>query len=175
MRRCDPKGREAGMTLPELLLAVLLLGLLAAVGLGGVGRSVARTRVEAAARQLAVGLEQARSQAQASGSPCALALGSSGWREAAAGDLIGELPPCPVSEATLRQGVRLRHNLPAALRITSNGLVLDGGTVVIAAPGSDLQRCLVVSLPLGVVRTGRSKAAPGAPPRSSDCVVDVSL
>jgi hypothetical protein len=54
-------------------------------------------------------------------------------------------------------------------------LVLDGGTVVVAAAGSDLQRCLVVSLPLGVVRTGRSKAAPGAIPRSGDCVVDPSL
>ncbi|MBM5828202.1 MAG: prepilin-type N-terminal cleavage/methylation domain-containing protein [Cyanobacteria bacterium M_surface_7_m2_040] len=173
MQRSDPNA--AGLTLPELLLAVLVLGLLAAVGLGGVGRSLARTRVEAAARQLAVGLEQARSHAQASGSPCALALGSSGWREAAAGELIGELPPCPLSEGTLRQGVRLSHNLPAALRISSNGLVLDGGTVVLGADGTTLQRCLVVSLPLGVVRQGESQATPGAPPRSSDCVVDPLL
>ncbi|MEB3235405.1 MAG: GspH/FimT family protein [Cyanobacteriota bacterium] len=176
MRLCDLKTRPAaGMTLPELLLAVLVLGLLAAVSLGGVGRSLARTRVEAAARQLAVGLEQARSQAQTSGNPCALALGSGGWREVTAGELIGELPPCPVSEGRLPQGVRLSHNLPGALRISSNGLVLDGGTVVLGADGSELQRCLVVSLPLGVVRMGKSLAAPGSAPRSSDCVVDPSL
>lgn len=169
MQRSD-RG-SSGMTLTELLVAVLVLGLMAAAGLGGVGRSLARTRVEAAARQLAVDLEQARSSAEAAGTPCALALTPQGW----ARDPAGDLPPCRVDAAALSQPVQLSHNLAGPLRIASNGLVLDGGTVVVAAPGSDLQRCLVVSLPLGVVRTGRSKAAPGATPRSSDCVVDVSL
>jgi type II secretory pathway pseudopilin PulG len=173
MRRCDPGA--AGMTLPELLLGVLLLGLMAAVGLGGTSRSLARLRVEAATRQLAVGLDQARSAAEASGTPCALLLGSSGWVEPAAGDGPGDLPPCRLSERALDPQVQLRHNLPAALRISSNGLVLDGGTVVITSAGSDLQRCLVVALPLGVVRSGQSKAAPGASPRSSDCVADPLL
>jgi prepilin-type N-terminal cleavage/methylation domain-containing protein len=173
MRRCDLQS--AGMTLPELLLAVLVLGLMAAAALGGSSRALARMRVEAAARLLAVGLEQARSAAESNGQPCALALGSSGWREPAAGELSGELLPCPLGEARLKEAVRLSHNLPGGLRIAANGLLLDGGTVVLGTAGSDLQRCLVVSLPLGVVRTGRSKAAPGAAPRSSDCVVDPSL
>jgi hypothetical protein len=53
--------------------------------------------------------------------------------------------------------------------------VLDGGTIVLAAAGTDLQRCLVVSLPLGVVRFGQSKAGSAAAPRSADCVVDPLL
>ena len=163
--------RSSGMTLPELLLALLLLGLLAAVGLGGTSRLLARTRVEAAARRLAVGLEQARSSAEATGEPCSLTLASRGW----SADGASPLAPCHVTEAVLEQGVRLSHNLPASLRISSNGLVLDGATVVIGADGTDLQRCLVVSLPLGVVRQGRSTAKPDAMPRSSDCVVDPSL
>jgi ABC-type branched-subunit amino acid transport system ATPase component len=51
--------------------------------------------------------------------------------------------------------VLLEHNLPAAVRFTSNGLVLDGGTVVLSAPGTDLVRCVVISLPLGVMRLGQ--------------------
>ena len=168
MRRSD--AGSSGLTLPELLVAVLVLGLMAAVGIGGVGRSLANTRVEAATRQLAVELEQARSSAEAAGTACALALTPQGWAEAPASGLR----PCPVETALLQQ-VQLSHNLAGPLRVASNGLVLDGGTVVVAAAGSDLQRCLVVSLPLGVVRIGRSKAAPGATPRSSDCVVDPSL
>lgn len=173
MQRFDP--RHSGMTLPELLLVVLLLGLMAAVSSAGVGRSLARTRVEAAARQLAVGLEQARSAAEASGSPCALLLGERGWSEPTAAEVTTELAPCVISERRLPLGLQLSHNLPSALRISSNGLVLDGGTVVIGAAGTDLRRCLVVSLPLGVVRIGRSAAAVGAPPRSNACVVDPSL
>ena len=166
---------SCGMTLPELLVAVVVLGLMAAVGVGGTSRSLASMRVEAAARQLAVGLEQARSSAEANGTPCALELTSSGWSEPSTAAVSSPLPSCELSEATLRQGVQLRHNLPAALRISSTGLVLDGGTVVLAAAGTDLQRCLVVSLPLGVVRFGLSKAAPGAALRSADCVVDPLL
>ncbi len=168
--RCSDPG-SSGMTLPELLVAVLVLGVMAALGIGGVGRSLANTQVEAATRQLALELEQARSSAEVAGTPCTLALTPQGWAQ----DPDSALPPCRVQAAALQQQVQLSHNLAGPLRIASNGLVLDGGTVVVAAPGSELQRCLVVSLPLGVVRTGRSKAAPGATPRSSDCVVDPSL
>jgi prepilin-type N-terminal cleavage/methylation domain-containing protein len=173
MRRSD-RG-SGGMTLPELLLAVVVVGLMVAVGVGGGSRSLARQRVEAAARQLAVGLEQARSSAEASGRPCALALATNGWGDPGAAEAGSQLPSCQLSEATLRQGVQLRHNLPGELRISSTGLVLDGGTIVLAAAGTDLQRCLVVSLPLGVVRFGQSKAGSAAAPRSADCVVDPLL
>lgn len=169
MRRSE-RG-SCGLTLPELLVTVLVLGLMAAVGMGSVGRTLARTRVEAATRQLAVELEAARSSAEAAGTPCAVALTPQGWTQ----DQASALPPCRLAEAAALQQVKLSHNLAGPLRIASNGLLLDGGTVVVAAAGSDLQRCLVVSLPLGVVRIGRSKGAAGAPPRSSDCVVDPSL
>ena len=121
MRRSD--RASCGMTLPELLLAVVVLGLMVAVGVGGSSRSLARQRVEAAARQLAVGLEQARSSAEASGRPCALALATSGWGDPGAAAAGSQLPGCQLSEATLRQGVQLRHNLPGELRISSTGLL----------------------------------------------------
>ena len=179
MRRFEPgatlRSSSAGLSLPELLLTVAVLGLMALVSVGGGSRALARHRVEAATRQLALGLEQARAAAERSGQPCAVVLSSGGWAEPSAADGVSELPPCNLPQASLEPGVRLRHNLPAALRISSNGLVLDGGTVVLGAAATDLQRCLVVSLPLGVVRIGRSTAAPGAVPRSVDCVVDPSL
>jgi hypothetical protein len=40
------------------------------------------------------------------------------------------------------------------VRFSSNGLVLDGGTVVVGHPATALFRCVVVSLPLGVTRVG---------------------
>ncbi len=165
----------AGFSLVELLVAVAVLGLLAALAVGGGQRSLARMRVETASRRLSVGLEQARQHAQSQGQPCALALGPDGWREPSGGSL-------PACAAELQQadadaeaqagggGVTLVHNLPAALRFSSNGLVLDGGTVVISAPGTELRRCLVLSLPLGVVRQGRYGGPPGGSPSSSACL-----
>jgi len=179
MRRFDALSAQrhchAGLTLPELLLAVLLLGLMAVSAVAGTGRLVARTRVEAAARQLALGLEQARTGAERSGQPCALELGSRGWVAPSEDEAVSTLPSCAVTERMLEPAVDVVHNLTGPLRISSNGLVLDGGTVVVAAAGTDLKRCLVVSLPLGVVRLGRSTAQSGAVPRSTDCVVDSLL
>ena len=176
MQRSDQRQAGAGFSLPELLVAVTVLGLLAALALDGGQRSLARMRVETATRRLGWGLEQARQQAQNLGQPCALELGPSGWREPS----CGMLPGCggAVADGAAPQetsGVTLQHNLPAALRFSSNGLVLDGGTVVVSASGTELRRCLVMSLPLGVVRLGRYEGAEGSALSSSACVADGAL
>jgi prepilin-type N-terminal cleavage/methylation domain-containing protein len=176
MGRSEQRQAGAGFSLPELLVAVAVLGLLAALALDGGQRSLARMRVEAATRRLGWGLEQARQQAQSQGLPCALELGPAGWREPSGGNL----PGCGgdlADGATAKQtsGVVLRSNLPSALRFSSNGLVLDGGTVVLSAAGTDLRRCLVMSLPLGVVRLGRYEGVEGAAPSSSACRAEEAL
>jgi hypothetical protein len=83
-------------------------------------------------------------------------LKSGGWAPPNAGDL----PACAGVPLALGEGLapeaalRLEHNLPPAVRFSSNGLVLDGGTVVVAHRATALSRCVVVSLPLGVTRVG---------------------
>jgi len=107
-------------------------------------------------------------KAPAAASPWAWRLGDAGWQlPADAG-----LPGCPGIDLPAGEGidparVRLEHNLPALVRFTSNGLVLDGGTVRISTEGTELERCLVMALPLGVVRQGRWQ--------QQSCQVDPSL
>jgi len=175
MRRSEQNQASAGFSLPELLVTVSVLGLLASLAIDGGQRSLARMRVETTSRRLGWGIEQARRQAQSLGQPCALELGQSGWRQPSGGNLPGcveadvELHP---HEAT---GVAIGSNLPGALRFSSNGLVLDGGTVVISAAGTELRRCLVMSLPLGVVRLGRYEGGQGDAPSSSACRAEEAL
>lgn len=150
------KSPCAGHSLAELLVAVGVMALLGLPALKLAGGSLAAQRVESVSRRVVLGLELGRTAAQRSGRPCALQLDQEGWREPQG----GSLPGCPGVPLLLggdggESGVQLRHNLPGAVRFTSNGLVLDGGTVVVAAAGTALQRCVVMSLPLGVVRMGR--------------------
>jgi hypothetical protein len=162
-----------GFTLLEMLLVAAFLALLGLVALRGASRSLAAARLESAVRRLVLGLEQGRTAAERTGRPCALELGEVGW-EAPRSSL---LPACPGVAGGLggedggvaggEAAVRLEHNLPAAVRFSVNGLVLDGGTVLVRTEGSELVRCLVLSLPLGVVRLGRWEA--GA------CLPDASL
>jgi prepilin-type N-terminal cleavage/methylation domain-containing protein len=150
------RERSPGFSLAELLVAVALLGLLALPSLHWAGGSLARQRVENASRRVALGLERGRAAAQRHGRPCALRLTAKGWQGASGGNL----PSCLEEELALVEeaassAIHVEHNLPEIVRFTSNGLVLDGGTVRLGAEGTPLVRCVVVSLPLGVVRIGR--------------------
>ncbi len=152
MARSEP----GGFTLPETLLTLVLVGLLAQLGFSSASRELALARLEGASRRVMVGLERGRDAALRSGQPCALSLEATGWREPQAGNL----PACEGAALELGEGVggldvTVSHNLPAAVRFTSNGLIIDGGTVLLSTEGTDLVRCVVVALPLGVTRLGR--------------------
>ena len=144
-----------GLALPELLVAVAVLGVLLAIG-GFTGQGfLARQRVEVAARELAMEIERQRDLALRHGRSRSLSVdGPGGLLEAA--EVAGGR-------------VEISHNLPLELRFTANGLLIDGGTVVVASAGTPLRRCLVMALPLGVLRLGRDEGSEGAV-SASTCV-----
>jgi len=149
--------RSEGFTVLEGLVAVAVLLLLAGLCLPPGLEAVARQRVEAATRRVLLGFDRGREAAERHGLACALALDGGGWRAPGGG---GELPGCEAAAISLGEGVhesaalQLAHNLPEPVRFSANGLVLDGGTVLVSHPGTALVRCVVVSLPLGVTRVG---------------------
>lgn len=156
--------RKNGFSLPELLLVMALLGLLGSLSFQSGGEMLARQRLEAATRSLEQGINRARAQAIQRQRPCGMRLGETAWLAPEPGAL---LEACFGGTSLGPQGVVLHHNFPALLRFTRSGLVLDGGTAVLSHPGTALQRCLVMGLPLGVVRLGRMG--------EKGCEVDPSL
>ena len=142
------------MSLVELLTAVAIVGILASTSINASRRPLVHQQLLAAARQLELGIEQARDQAMDQQAPCALALGDAGWMAPEG----GSLPACTHATGLLLAGDRangltLKHNI-AALQFTANGLVLGGGTVRLAVDGLAQERCVVISLPLGITRQG---------------------
>ncbi|MEI6830065.1 MAG: GspH/FimT family pseudopilin [Synechococcaceae cyanobacterium ELA445] len=155
MRR-HPDNGNGGFSLSELLISAALLGILAALSFGTGAELLARQRVEASTRLLMEGIQKGRAEAERVGQACGLSLGEQGWQTPA----DGALPPCrgalnDLAENQRGTGVQWTSNFPATLRFTSNGLVIDGGTAVVWGRGTDLQRCVVMALPLGVLRLGR--------------------
>ena len=70
----------------------------------------------------------------------------------------GSLPGCTHAVGPWLAGDRgaslqLKHNI-SELQFTTNGLVLGGGTVRLAVDGVAQERCVVISLPLGITRQG---------------------
>ena len=65
--------------------------------------------------------------------------------------------------------LQLQSNLPAMLRFTANGLLLDGGLVVLSHPRVSHRLCMVIGLPLGITRSGIYQADPALAFSSSHC------
>lgn len=181
---------DSGMSLPEALVTVAVLGLLAAMALPGGTGHLARRRLELSSQLLGQGLERARAEAERRGEPCGLSLGAEGWEAPRS----GELPPCLPQDgadgssqqaagpslggelvSSSGERMSLRHNFPEVLRVSAHGLVVDGGTAVLSAEGTDLRRCLVMAPPLGVVRLGRYGSDPANGLSSGSCLPDPTL
>ena len=159
-----------GFSLVECLLVVALLGILASLAIPSSSVVQRRLELDSALRRLRVGLDRGRMAAQRERQPCALQLSATGWQP----PLAGELPACrggvtPLAE-TGAGALELRSNLPDAIRFSSNGLVLDGGLVVLSHPSHGRALCLVIGLPLGISRSGVYRGDPGGSLSSALCL-----
>ena len=161
-----------GFTLLELLIVLAL-----ATGLGLIALPLPvqhrdRFVMQQAMRRLRLGLDRGRLAAERFGQPCALHLSQPGWEAPA----TGALPPCRGASMPLipAAGAELavHSNLPDALRFSANGLILDGGMVVLSHPRLGHASCLVIALPLGIARTGTYHGDPSIRFSSSSCRPD---
>ena len=153
------------MTLAEQLVVVALLGGLGCWGLALGQEKRQRQKVEAVAGDLLAGIQLARAEAERRQLACGLSLDRQGWQEPA----DGSLPACANGLKRFGDDVTLAHSFPATLRFSANGLVIDGGVVVLSQSGTGLRRCLVMALPLGLVRLGRYDADPAGPLSATQC------
>ena len=126
------RTRPNGFSLVECLVVVALLGILATLAIPSSSAVQRRLDLDSGLRRLRVGLDRGRMAAERDRQPCSLQLTASGWQPPPTGDL----PACQGAVMSLVEigagEVELRSNLPDAVRFSTNGLVLDGGLVVLA-------------------------------------------
>ena len=163
-----------GFSLPELVVVIAILGLLASAAFVQSGRDREHVQLTTALRRLQVGLDRGRMAAERSGQPCGMRLTSEGWQP----PMKGELRPCPGAATTLVElgasSLDILSNLPDTVRFSSNGLVLDGGLVVLGHRRLSYHRCLVIGLPLGISRSGTYDGHPTDTFSSRRCKPDAA-
>ena len=158
-----------GFSLLELLVTVVIVGILATTALATPGRDRERLALEVGLRRLRTGLDRGRMAAQRQGEPCGLALSQRGWQIPTSETLA----PCSGASMALEElgasSLQLQSNLPEMLRFTANGLLLDGGLVVLSHPRVSHRLCMVIGLPLGITRSGIYQADPAVAFSSTHC------
>ena len=154
------RTRSNGFSLMECLVVVALVGILATLAIPSSSAVQRRLELDGGLRRLRVGLDRGRMAAERDRQPCALRLSASGWQP----PLTGELPACRGGVISLAElgasELKLRSNLPDAVRFSTNGLVLDGGLVVLSHHSHVQALCLVIGLPLGISRSGVYRGDP---------------
>ena len=164
------RNRPNGFSLLECLVVVALLGILATLAIPNSSAVQRRLELDSGLRRLRVGLDRGRMAAERHRQPCALQLTATGWQP----PLTGDLPACRGGVTALAgigaSVLELRSNLPDAVRFSSNGLVLDGGLVVLSHPSHGQGLCLVIGLPLGISRTGVYRGDPSGSLSSALCL-----
>ena len=162
-------NRPDGFSLLECLVVVALLGILATFAIPSSSAVQRRLELDSGLRRLRVGLDRGRMAAERDRQPCALHLSATGW----IAPMEGDLPACRGGITSLVElgagDLELRSNLPDAVRFSTNGLVLDGGLVVLSHPSHGQPLCLVVGLPLGISRSGVYRGDPRSALSSSLC------
>ena len=164
------RNRANGFSLVECMVVVALLGILVTLAIPSSSAVQRRLELDSGLRRLRVGLDRGRMAAERDRQPCALMLSANGWQPPQADDLSacrgGVTPLVEIGEGELV----LRSNLPDAVRFSTNGLVLDGGLVVLSHPSHAQALCLVIGLPLGISRTGVYRGDPSGSLSSSLCL-----
>ena len=166
MRR---SGIERGFSLIELLVVTAIVGILSSLALAHPSDVRDRQQLELAMRRLRLGLDRGRLAAERSGVPCGLSLTDQGWGLPDSDVLPGCSGAITSPSEQIPSAVQLRSTLPDLVRFAINGLVLDGGLVVLSHPSLKRRRCLVIGLPLGITRTGIYDGNPDDLLSSSHC------
>lgn len=163
-------NRANGFSLLEVLVVVALVGILATLAIPSSSAVQRRLKLDSGLRRLRLGLDRGRMAAKRDRQPCALKLSANGWQP----PLAGDLPACRGGVTPLKESgagaLELRSNLPDAVRFSTNGLVLDGGLVVLSHPSHGQALCLVIGLPLGISRSGFYEGDPSGSMSSSLCL-----
>lgn len=175
--------RQAGFSLPELLVAMAIAGILSGIGFALYQRQWQGERTKAAARELAARLDELRRRAQQKAGACHVAIdpatatiAPATTNTSACGD-FGAL--------NLRSAVQAGSDLQVciqALDSTAACSTATAGTTLVFTPrgtattwpastgvllrlhrpGDSTDRCIAVVAPLGLIRNGRAPAAGGS-------------
>ena len=155
-----------GFSLIEMLATVAIVGIISAIAAPNFLGYFNHNRVIGSISLLNGAIKETQRQAIRLGTQCRVFIDPST-------NIINANPPnCLLSERTINNDISIRTNLsgsPPSITFSSKGSTTKSGTIVVSHEATDTQRCFVISLGLGITRTGNYTGAKIGSVSAADC------
>lgn len=159
------KKSDRGFTLMELILAVTIVGVIAAIASPSFVGLFSRYKLEGALQQLLGAINEAQRLAMLRGKSCRINIDPN------TNNLTTNTAECLLSNRNLDNDITIRSNFPGTTNITFShkGSNTRMGTIVLSLDYTDYQKCFVIALGTGIKRTGNYNGSKVGSVSSSNC------
>jgi prepilin-type N-terminal cleavage/methylation domain-containing protein len=144
------KQSDCGYTLTELLVALVIVGVIAAIASPSFMGLLSRYRLEEALQQLLGAINETQRLAMVQGKSCRINVNPS------TNNITANTAGCLLSDRQINSAIRIRSNFPGTTNITFSyrGSTTRMGTIVLSSDYTDTQKCFVIALGTGIKRIG---------------------
>jgi len=144
-----------GFTLAENLIILVIVGILAAIAIPNIRGMYNQAQVNQATNMVRGAMQEAQREAMRKSKQCKIKFDTIIVNGQIRHRVTNELPQkCLLSDRLLPQGVTLQHNNNDTINYGMKGNTTTMKTMRISAPGVAEEKCLVISMPLAIVRQG---------------------
>lgn len=150
---------NSGFSLLEILLAVIVVGILAAITVPNLIGLLNQIRVTDGFYQLRGAIKESQRQAKRRGKQCKILIDEINHEvNISPPDANGSYTNCLLNKRTLPNGVLVKSNrVNRKITFSPKGNTNSARTIVVYSPNTQTKKCLVISLGLGIMRSGNYK------------------
>lgn len=151
MKNNSNRKNNSGFTLTELMIALIIIGITAAIVSPNFLGLLNRIRVDSSLEQLLGAIRETQRQSMRQGKRCRIDINPNT-------NILSANPAnCLLNTRTIDDSVIIRTNLSGStpnISFSYKGNTTKMGTIVLSSNFTDTQKCFVISLGLGIMRTG---------------------
>ena len=167
MRNNINSKSDRGFTLFELMVVLSIVGIIAAIASPNFIGLLGRIKVTASLEQLLGSIRETQRQAMRQGKSCRVNIYPDD-------NTITATPnDCLLNNRQIDSHVNIRSNFPGSnpnISFSHKGNTTRMGTIVLSSDLTDFQKCFVISLGLGIMRTGDYTGSKTGRVSGKDCL-----